>query len=143
MMRTRIWAGAVALATVLAAGKTAQADVSIDGSFFDTHTSATAGTALSLGLFNLPIIPLSGELTAAVPFNGDGYATTFDLRFSPFGTTIGAGAGFGNLGRTTTTAGIYDVILGHALIPRVGLEAREYFGPNRPSSFMVGLRLTL
>lgn len=142
-MRMKLSAGAAALALFLAAGQAARADVSIDGAFFDTNKSATGGAALSLGLFKLPVIPLAAELTGAVPFNGDGYATTFDLRFSPFGLTIGAGAGFGNLGQTQTTGAIYDVILAHSLVPHVGIEAREYFGPSRPSTFMVGLRLSL
>ena len=88
----------------------ARADISLEGGAAVSGGKAGAAGALSLGLLNLPLVPLAGELTVAVPFNG-GYATTFDARLSFAGTAIGAGAGFGTLGATNRTGAIYDALL--------------------------------
>jgi hypothetical protein len=140
VFRTVSLASAFLLATV----GIACADVSVDGGMFVTRGSTTGAAALSLGLFKTPILPISGEITGAVPFNGAGYATTFDLRFAaPDTTQIGAGIGLGNLGAPPTTRVVYDAIVAHGIVPHLSIEGRLYFGPARPSSFMAGLRLTL
>jgi hypothetical protein len=113
----------------------ARADISLEGGAAVSGGKAGAAGALSLGLLNLPLVPLAGELTVAVPFNG-GYATTFDARLSFAGTAIGAGAGFG-------TGAIYDVLLAHGIAPHTALEARLYFGPSRPSTLFAGVRFSL
>jgi hypothetical protein len=59
------------------------------------------------------------------------------------GTTIGAGAGVGTIGNKSTTGAIFDGILAQSIAPHISLEAREYVGANRRSSFFGGLRLTL
>jgi hypothetical protein len=120
----------------------ARADVSLEGGATVSGGKASAAGALSLGLLNLPLVPLAGELTVAVPFNG-GYATTFDARLSFAGTAIGAGAGFGTLGATNRTGAIYDALLAHGIAPHTALEARLYFGPSRPSTLFAGVRFSL
>jgi hypothetical protein len=83
-------------------------------------------------------------VTAAVPFNGAGYAATADVRLStPDSTQIGAGIGLGDLGAPPATRVIYNAILAHGIAPHVSLEGRLYFGPAHPSSFLAGVRLTL
>jgi hypothetical protein len=120
----------------------ARADISLEGGAAVSGGKAGAAGALSLGLLNLPLVPLAGELTVAVPFNG-GYATTFDARLSFAGTAIGAGAGFGTLGATNRTGAIYDALLAHGIAPHTALEARLYFGPSRPSTLFAGVRFSL
>jgi hypothetical protein len=120
----------------------AWADVSLEGGAAVTGGKASGEGALSLGLFNLPLIPLAGELTVAVPFDG-GYATTFDARLTFAGTAIGAGAGFGTLGATNQTGAIYDALIAHGIAPHTALEARLYFGPSRPSTLFAGVRFSL
>jgi hypothetical protein len=120
----------------------APAATSIEGGAVVTGSKAAAQGALSLGLLNLPLVPLAGELTVAVPFNG-GYATTLDARLSFAGTAIGAGAGFGTLGATNRTGAIYDALLAHGIAPHTALEARLYFGPSRPSTLFAGIRFSL
>ena len=131
------------LVTALAlAPRPARADISLEGGAAVTGSSASAEGALSLGLLNLPLVPLAGELTVAVPFNG-GYATTLDARLSFAGTAVGAGAGFGTLGATNRTGAIYDALLAHGIAPHTALEARLYFGPSRPSTLFAGVRFSL
>jgi hypothetical protein len=120
----------------------ARADVSLEGGAAVSGGKASGAAALSLGLLNLPLVPLAGELTVAVPFNG-GYATTFDARLSFAGTAVGAGAGFGTLGATDRTGAIYDALLAHGIAPHTALEARLYFGPSRPSTLFAGVRFSL
>ena len=120
----------------------ARAGISIEGGATVTGSSASAAGALSLGLLNLPLVPLTGELTVLAPFKG-GYATTFDARFSFAGTDVGAGAGFGTLGATDRTGAIYDALLAHGIAPHTALEVRLYFGPSRPSTFFAGVRFSL
>ena len=91
--------------------------------------SAGGGAALSLGLFKLPVVPLSADLTVAVPFNG-GYATTVDARFAFAGTAIGAGVGFGTVGAAQPATGaLYDALIAQGIAPHTALQARVYFGP--------------
>ena len=120
----------------------ASADISIDGGAAITGSKASGAGALSLGVLNLPLVPLAGELTVAAPFNG-GYAATFDARLSFAGTAVGAGAGIGTLGATNRTGTIYDALLAHGIAPHTALEARLYFGPSRPSTLFAGLRFSL
>jgi hypothetical protein len=120
----------------------ASAGISLEGGAAVTGGKASAEGALSLGLLNLPLVPLAGELTVAVPFDG-GYATTFDARLTFAGTAIGAGAGFGTLGATNQTGAIYDALLAHGIAPHTALEARLYFGPSRPSTLFAGVRFSL
>ena len=141
LRRTAACALLVATALVLTP-RPARADVSVEGGATVTGQTASAAGALSLGLLNLPLIPLAGELTVAVPANG-GYATTLDARFSFAGTAIGAGAGFGTLGATNRTGAIYDALLAHGIAPHTALEARLYFGPSRPSTLFAGVRFSL
>lgn len=132
------------LALVLAGVQAAQADVSVDGGFFATRHSTTGGALVSAGLFTAPVVPVSLQVTGAVPFNGAGYAATADVRLSaPDSTQIGAGVGVGNLGLPSSTRVIYDAILGHGIAPHVSVEGRLYFGPAHPSSFFGGVRLSL
>jgi hypothetical protein len=139
----RTTAGALALAAFLAlTPRPASADVSFEGGAAVTGGTAGAAGALSLGLLNLPLVPLAGELTVAVPFKG-GYATTFDARLSFAGTTLGAGAGFGSVGAVGRTGAVYDALLAHGIAPHTALEARLYFGPSRPSTLFAGVRFSL
>lgn len=136
--------GACALALGLAlslAPRPARADISVEGGATVTAGNASAAAALSLGLFNLPLVPLAGELTVAVPFNG-GYATTFDARLKFAGTAVGAGVGFGTLGDTDQTGAIYNALLAQSIAPHTALEARLYFGPSRPSTLFAGVRFS-
>ena len=129
---------------LLAMSQIARADVSLGAGLFVSQATTTGAAIVSLGLFKVPVVPISGEVTAAVPFNGSGYATTFDARFTaPDTTQIGAGIGFGNLVNTSSTNAIFDAIIAHGLIPHLSVEGRVYFGPDRPTSFTAGLRLTL
>jgi hypothetical protein len=132
----------VLAATLALMPRPASADVSIEGGAAVTGSKASAAGAFSLGLLNLPLVPLAGELTVAVPFNG-GYATTLDARLSFAGTAIGAGAGFGTLGATNRTGAIYDALIAHGIAPHTALEARLYFGPSRPSTLFAGVRFSL
>jgi len=129
-------------AALLAAPRPARADVSIDAGAAVTGSSANLAGALSLGVFNVPLVPLAAELTAVAPQNG-GFATTFDARFTVAGTAIGAGAGVGTLGAMHETGMIYDGILAHSIAPHTALEARMYFGPQRPSTLFAGVRFSL
>jgi hypothetical protein len=134
---------ALVIAAMLAAmPRPAAADIALEGGAAVSGGKASAEGALSLGLFNLPLIPLAGELTVAVPFDG-GYATTFDARLTFAGTAIGAGAGFGTLGATNQTGAIYDALIAHGIAPHTALEARLYFGPSRPSTLFAGVRFSL
>jgi hypothetical protein len=135
--------GALIIGATLAFAVTpARADVSLEGGAAVTGGTASGAAALSLGLLNLPLVPLAGDLTVAVPFNG-GYATTFDARLTLAGTAVGAGAGFGTLGATDRTGAIYDALLAHGIAPHTALEARLYFGPSRPSTLFAGVRFSL
>jgi hypothetical protein len=139
----RTTACALVLGAALAiAPRPARADVSIDAGAAVTGSSANLAGALSVGVFNVPLIPLATELTAIAPENG-GFATTFDARFTVAGTAIGAGAGVGTLGAMHQTSVIYDGILAHGIAPHTALEARMYFGPLRPSTFFGGVRFSL
>jgi len=137
---------AIACALVIGAAlalvpRPARAGVAVDaGAAINGNSSAAA--ALSLGVLNLPLVPLAGELTVVAPFNG-GYATTFDARLSFAGTAIGAGAGFGTLGTNNRVGTIYDAILAHGIAPHTAIEARMYFGPSRPSTLFAGLRFSI
>jgi hypothetical protein len=134
---------ALVLAAALAISpRPAAADISLEGGAAVTGGKASGEGALSLGLLNLPLIPLAGELTVAAPFDG-GYATTFDARLTFAGTTIGAGVGFGTLGATDQTGAIYDALLAHGIAPHTALAARLYFGPSRPSTLFAGVRFSL
>lgn len=136
-------AAALVAGTAFGAPRAARADVSLTGGAYAGGGRVTGGGAASFGFFATPIVPLSTELTVAAPFDGQGYAVTADARFSPLGTTIGAGIGFGNLNAVGRTSVLYDAILGHTLIPHLSVEGRLYFGPGRPSSILAGLRLSL
>jgi hypothetical protein len=139
----RTTACAVVLGAILALlPSPARADVSLEAGATVTGSSASAAGLVSLGLLNLPLVPLAGELTVAVPANG-GYATTLDARFSFAGTAAGAGVGFGTLGATNRTGAIYDAFLAHGIAPHTALEARLYFGPARPSTLFAGIRFSL
>ena len=120
----------------------AQADVSLEAGAMTNSSNTSFAGALSLGLLNLPLVPLAAELTVAAPTSG-GYATTLDARLSFAGTAIGAGAGFGNLGATSTTGAVFDGLLAHTIAPHTALEARLYFGPTRPSTLFAGVRFSL
>ena len=139
----RTVACAIILGAALAtAPRPALADISIDAGAAVTGSSANLAGALSLGVFNLPLVPLAAEVTAIAPQNG-GFATTLDARFTVAGTAIGAGAGVGTLGALHQTGAIYDGILAHGIAPHTALEARMYFGPQRPSTFFGGVRFSL
>ena len=142
-MLRRTVACALILGTVVAlTPRAARADISLEGAAVVNGSKTSAGAALSLGLLNLPLVPLAGELTVASPFNG-GYATTFDARLRFAATSVGAGVGFGTLGATNLTGVIYDALLAQGIAPHTALEARLYFGPSRPSTLFAGVRFTL
>ena len=134
------------LAVVLAAlsSQAANAQVSVDGGYFDTSGNGSIGAAVSLQLFKTPVVPLSVEATAAAPFNGHGFAATADARFKLGGTTIGAGAGAGNIGQVALGQSrfLYDGIIAQSIAPHLAVEGRIYLGSNRPTSVFAGLRLT-
>ena len=137
-------AAACALAAFGALAAPASAAISVEGGGFFGGTGTAGGAAVSLGVFSPPLVPLSTEITVAAPFTagGRGYATTFDARFHPTGTTIGAGIGFGTLGNTGSTNVLYDGLIAQSIAPHTAIEGRVYFGPNRPSSVFAGLRLS-
>jgi hypothetical protein len=142
--RSTIFAFVAMSAIAAALTAPARADVSVDAGGFATNGSFGGGAAASLGLFKIPLTPISTELTGAFPIGADGgYAATFDVRAALFGTTIGAGAGIGNVGNTATSGAIFDAILAQSIAPHVAIEAREYLGPSRRSSFFGGVRFTL
>jgi hypothetical protein len=137
---TAVFAACVALAT-----HQARADVSLEaGGAFSTSGGAGASgqAALSLGVIGAPIVPLTGELTVAVPFNG-GYAATLDARLRLLSTTLGAGVGVGTIGATNRTSAIYDAILAQGVAPHTAIEARAYFGSSRPTTIFAGLRFSI
>jgi hypothetical protein len=141
-LRTAACALALMSAVALAgAPRPAKADISVEAGAAVTGSTASGAAAVSLGLLHLPLVPLAGELTVAVPFNG-GYATTLDARLGLAGTAVGAGVGFGTLGATNRTGAIYDALLAHGIAPHTALEARLYFGPSRPSTLLAGLRFS-
>jgi hypothetical protein len=37
---------------------------------------------------------------------------------------------------------VYDALVAQRIFPHTALEARMYFGPNRPSSLLAGLRFS-
>jgi len=121
---------------------TARADVSVEGGAAITGSTASGAGALSLGLINVPLVPLAVELTGMLPGNG-GYAATVDARFTFAGTAIGAGAGVGSVGAISHTGAVYDALLAHGIAPHTALEARLYFGPTRPSTLFAGVRFSL
>ncbi len=140
----RAFATGLAVAAMLAAPVAARADISVDAGGFATNGTAAAGAALSVGVFHIPLTPISTELTGAFPLGANGgYAATFDVRAGLFGTTLGAGAGVGTIGNKATTGVIYDAILAQSILPHISLEAREYLGPQRRSSFFGGVRFTI
>jgi hypothetical protein len=118
----------------------ASADVSLEGGAVVTKSGTSGAAVASVGLFTLPAVPLSGAVTVAD--SGGGFATTFDARLALGPTTIGAGLGFGSLGNTRSTSSVYDAVLAERIFEHTELEARMYFGPNRPSSLFAGLRLS-
>jgi len=120
----------------------ARADVAVEGAAVVGNGSASGGAALSLGLFRVPVIPLSADLTVAVPFNG-GYATTADARFGLAGTAVGVGAGFGTVGDRSRSRVLYDALIAQSIAPHTALQARVYFGPNRSATAFLGIRLAL
>jgi len=130
----------LALAAMLALARPAAADISLEGAAADTSGTVKGAGAVSIGLIGVPLTPISGELTVLVR-SGGGYAATADARLSLAGTTIGAGAGFGTLG-AAHSAGIYDALLAHGILPHTALEARWYFGPSRKPTFTAGIRLS-
>jgi hypothetical protein len=136
---------ALSVALVAASSHAASAQVSVDGGYFDTSGNGSVGAAVSLQLFKTPVIPLSVEATAAAPFNGHGFAATADARFKLGGTTIGAGAGAGNIGQSTLGQSrfLYDGIVAQSIAPHLAVEGRVYLGSNRPTSIFAGLRLSL
>jgi hypothetical protein len=134
---------AIVLAGVMGLACTLQpvsAEVSLAGGAVVTKGGASGAAVASLGLFTLPAVPLSGSLTVAD--SGAGFATTFDARLALGPTTIGAGLGFGSLGNTKSTSSVYDAALAERLFEHTSIEARMYFGANRPSSLFAGLRLS-
>ena len=142
-MTARVLLGAFVLAAALVSTcLPARADISLEGGAVVTDSTVSGGAALSLGLFRVPLTPLSGELTIAVPFNG-GYATTADARLGFAGTAIGAGVGFGTIGATNRTSFLYNALIAQTIFPHVALEGRVYFGDRRPATVFAGVRLTL
>jgi hypothetical protein len=143
-MLSKITALLWTLAFLCAGVQAARADISVEGGAFVTRHSVTEGGLVSVGLLNTPLVPFSAQVTAAVPFNGAGYAATADARLSmPDSTQIGAGIGLGDLGAPPVTRVIYDAILAHGILPHVSIEGRLYFGPAHPSSLVAGVRVTL
>jgi hypothetical protein len=131
----------LALTAALALPSPARADVAVEGGGIFSHGTAAGAGALSLGVINVPLSPLTVELTAAVAGNG-GYSGSLDARLTLAGTALGAGAGFGTLGDTSHTGAIYNAFLGHTIAPHTAIEARLYFGNARPSSLFAGLRFS-
>lgn len=141
-IRTACITGACALALALVVPAAARAnEVDVAGGLFSSHNGGSAGGAISLGLFNVPITPLSTQLTVAAAGRG-GAAGTFDVRLGGV-TQVGAGIGVGNFGTTSTTTVIYDAMVAQSIAPHLALEGRMYFGPLRTSTLFAGLRLSL
>jgi hypothetical protein len=142
-MIARFGLATLALGAVLAfSAVPARADISLEGAAVVTNNTVSGGAALSLGVLSVPLAPLSGELTVAVPFNG-GYAATADARLRFAATSFGAGAGFGTLGATNRTGFLYNAFLGQGIAPHTALEARVYFGDARPATVFAGVRFSI
>ena len=135
----------IALMLAIIQVRPADAQVSVDGGYFTTGgNGGSIGTAVSLALFKTPVVPLTVEATGAAALNGEGFATTLDLRFKlAGGTAIGGGVGIGNIASTQNTNIMYDGIVSQSLTPHLAVELRLYAGPFRPSSFFAGVRVTL
>lgn len=142
-MIARFGFAALAVAAALAfPAAPARADISLEGAAVAGNGRVSGGAALSLGVFSIPLTPVSGELTVAVPFDG-GYAATADARLRFAATSIGAGAGFGTLGATNRTGVLYNAFLGQGIAPHTALEVRVYFGNSRPATLFAGVRLSI
>ncbi|MBV8150062.1 MAG: hypothetical protein JOY59_00770 [Candidatus Eremiobacteraeota bacterium] len=142
-MRWRaLLAASLCAAAVFGSAAAARADVSVDAGAFVTGSKSDVGGLLSVGIYKPPVIPLAGEITAAVQATG-GYAATADFRVTAASTTLGAGIGFGSLGTPGGTRALYDVILAQSVAPHFAVEARVYFGSARPTTVFAGLRLSL
>lgn len=139
MQKQRVLVLAV-IAAALAMCPPARADVAVEGGIVAAQSKTTLGGGLGLGLFKAPVVPLSAELHVT---GGNGYAATLDARFSPGGTTIGAGIGGGSIGRPGTARALYDVILGQSLVPHIALEGRVYFGAKATPAAFAGVRFSL
>lgn len=137
---------AVALAIAAVAPQPAAAALAVEGGAFFGSGKTNLGATASLDVFNPPVIPVSAQLTVAVPFGNQGYATTLDGRFHAAGFAVGAGIGFGSLGTFATTqrtSTIEDAFIAKDVAPHTALTARVYFGNNRPSTVFGGVRFAL
>jgi hypothetical protein len=136
-------AAAIALLGVMglvSAMQPARADVALEGGALVTNGGTSGAGAASIGLFNLPAVPLAGDVTVADA--GGGYAATFDARLALGPTAVGAGLGFGSVGDAHATSGVYDAFVAQRIFPHTAIEARMYVGPYRPSSLLAGLRFS-
>jgi hypothetical protein len=137
-------AAAVALLSGLALlmARPASADISLEGAAAvgGGSSSVKGAGAVSFGLINVPLAPVSAELTYAAR-SGGGYAATVDARLNIGGTTLGTGAGYGTLGGTKAGT-MYDALIAHGIFPHTALEARWYFGPSRRSTLLAGIRIS-
>jgi hypothetical protein len=136
-------AAAAAALMVLTVPAAARASVAVDGGAFISKGSTALGGSVSLGLFSVPVAPVTTELTFAVAGNGAGSAGTVDVRTHLAATTVGAGIGVGNIGATASTSVLYDALVAQSIAPHTALEGRLYFGPQRQSTLFAGLRLSI
>jgi hypothetical protein len=139
----RLLALAAALALPALTAGAARADISLEGGGV-LGSTPSGGAGASIGIFNVPVVPLAVELTGMAPLGGKGgFAATADARLKFGGTSFGAGIGAGDIGNTASTGVIYDAFVAQHVLPLTSIEGRLYGGPQRPSSFFLGLRLTL
>ncbi len=135
----------LAFALLLSASTLAPASAgsTVGGGVVSANGKTTFGGLTSLGLVDVPLSPLHLDATIEVPFANGGYNATLEARATPFGNEVGAGVGLGSTGSVGTTGLAYSAFVGHVILPRTTLEAREYFGRNRPSTLFAGLRFSL
>jgi hypothetical protein len=125
-MKPHIFA-ALVIALCLGAAP-ALADTSIGtGLFFPSDGGATGGLLGSIPVFQVPLAPVSVQLSGAVPFSGGRFAITGEGVLRAAGLFVGAGTGVGRLRQTNgTTGAVYDILAGIRLAPMITLHARYY-----------------
>ncbi len=139
-----ILGAAVAVALNLAA-LPAVADTSVGVGYFAPSPDTKAlGFIASEGL-SLPLVPITPQVTVAIPSSGGRYVATAEAKFAHAGGYIGAGAGVGLLKKNGTSGEINTVFVGKRVAPFTSIEAR-YYGlgtKTAGSSGFIGLRFSI
>lgn len=134
------------LASLAFAARPAHAETSVAAGYFapTPNQEKSLGVMATTGL-NLPVVPISPQMTLAVPFSGGRYALTGEARLGSQSAYLGAGAGFGRLNSASNTGGLYAVFIGERIAPLTTIEARYYGSGSQGSgsSGFIGVRVAL